>query len=149
MTSHAASEPMNKARLKIGQLAKEAGLTPDSVRFYERSGLLQKPDRLVSGYRIYNESALRQLQFIKKAQALGFSLREIKQIMGLCGQGTRACPTVISIAERKLEQVQQQIDELKSFAAKLEKNLRQWRKKPSPDTCVAAEFCSLIETSCE
>jgi DNA-binding transcriptional MerR regulator len=60
--------------LHIGQLAKLAGVRPDTVRFYEHDGLLARPERSAAGYRIYDEAALKRLRFIKQAQALGFSL---------------------------------------------------------------------------
>lgn len=140
---------MPDQRITIGTLAKEAGITPDSVRFYERSGLLPRPQRLPSGYRVYGPTAVRQLRFIKKAQALGFSLEEIKRIIRLCGQGTRACPDVISIAENKLGRIQKQIRELQAFADTLKTHLAEWRKEPSQQACLASEFCALIEQTDE
>lgn len=147
--SRVASDTMKKGHLKIGELAKEVGMTPDSVRFYERSGLLQEPERLASGYRVYEKSAVRRLRFIKKAQSLGFSLREIKQILGLCGQGSGACPSVVALAERKLIEVEQRIEDLKAFARKLEANLAEWRKESTQESCLNSEFCSLIESACD
>ena len=85
--------------LLIGQLSKLAGVKPDSVRFYERSGLFPKPERSPSGYRVYKPAAVNRLRFIKKAQALGFSLDEIGRILSLQGQGSTCCESVLAIAE--------------------------------------------------
>src|SRR5882724_9647766 len=69
------AHPMKEKPLLIGRLAKLAGVKPDTIRFYERSGLLPKPSRMASGYRAYDDAALKQVRFIRKAQSLGFSLR--------------------------------------------------------------------------
>ena len=90
---------MSERPLLIGQLAKVAGVKPDTVRFYERSGLLPKPARTASEYRLYDEAALNQLRFIKKAQSLGFSLDEVRRILCLRGQG--AAPAIPSWQSRK------------------------------------------------
>jgi len=80
--------------LLIGELAKQAGVKPDSVRFYERNNLLPKPQRSANGYRVYDEAAPNRLKFIKRAQALGFSLDEIRRILNLRGQGKETCRCV-------------------------------------------------------
>src|SRR2546426_2521241 len=96
--------------LLIGQLAKLAGVKPDSVRFYERSGLLPRPERLASGYRVYDDAALKQLRFIKQAQALGFTLDEIKRILSLRGQGNQTCRCVLAMAEATLSETREQLE---------------------------------------
>jgi MerR family mercuric resistance operon transcriptional regulator len=69
--------------LTIGRLAREAGVNLETVRFYERQGLLSKPPRSASGYRLFPADAARRLKFIKRAQELGFSLSEIRQLLAL------------------------------------------------------------------
>ena len=91
---------MNEKPLLIGRLAKLSGVTPDTIRFYERSGLLPKPSRTASGYRVYNDAALNQVRFIRKAQSLGFSLDEIRRIMSLRGHGKETCRCVIATWQR-------------------------------------------------
>lgn len=139
-----------RQRLLIGQLAKAAGVKPDSVRFYERSGLLPKPERRASGYRVYEEAALRRLRFIKKAQALGFSLDEIRRILRLRSQGQPACECVVRMAEATLSETERKLRELQNFAEGLRQNLQHWRqvagRKGHGNNCVA-EFCGLIESS--
>jgi len=103
---------MNEKPLLIGRLAKLSGVKPDTIRFYERSGLLPKPQRLASGYRIYDNAALKQVRFIRKAQSLGFSLDEIRRIMNLRGQGKETCRCVISMAEATLGETETKLKEL-------------------------------------
>jgi DNA-binding transcriptional MerR regulator len=138
---------VSRQQLLIGQLAKAAGVKPDSVRFYERSGLLSKPERLTSGYRVYGEAALRRLRFIKKAQVLGFSLDEIRRVLRLRSQGQPACDCVMRMAEATLAETEQKLRELQNFAEGLRQNLRHWRKLTKRGKNCAAELCNLIESS--
>ena len=136
---------MNEKPLLIGRLAKLSGVKPDTIRFYERSGLLPKPQRLASGYRIYDDAALKQVRFIRKAQSLGFSLDEIRRIMSLRCQGKETCHCVISMAKTTLTETQSKLEELRKFKDTLATNLTRWkRKRRGP---IAAEFCALIEAS--
>lgn len=137
---------MSERPLFIGRLAKLSGVTPDTVRFYERSGLLPKPARTASQYRLYDEPALNQLRFIKKAQALGFSLDEVRRILQLRGHGSRTCHAVLAIAEATLEETEIKLRELQKFHNSLAANVKRWRKLPARRKC-AAEFCDLIESS--
>ncbi|HZI30768.1 MAG TPA: heavy metal-responsive transcriptional regulator [Candidatus Binatia bacterium] len=136
-----------RQRLLVSQLAKAAGVKPDSVRFYERSGLLPKPERLASGYRVYDEAALRRLRFIKQAQALGFSLDEIRRVLCLRSQGQPACDCVIRMAEATLAETERKLRELRNFAEGLRQNLKRWRKLTRRGKNCVAEFCALIESS--
>lgn len=132
--------------LLIGDLAKRAGVKPDSVRFYERNGLLPKPPRSANGYRVYDEAALKRLQFIKKAQALGFSLDEVSRILNLRGQGKETCRCVVGMAEATLAETERKLAELSAFSEALRTNLARWRQ-PGRAGPIAAEFCRLIESS--
>lgn len=133
-------------QLRIGQLAGLAGVKTDSVRFYERSGLLPKPVRSANGYRTYDEAALKRLRFIKRAQSFGFSLDEVRRILGLQGQGSTKCRTVLAIAEATLAETEAKLRELQAFRDSLATNVRRWKKLPARRKC-AAEFCDLIESS--
>jgi DNA-binding transcriptional MerR regulator len=137
---------MSERPLFIGQLAELAGVKSDTVRFYERSGLLPKPSRTASAYRVYDGAALSQLRFIKKAQSLGFSLDEVRRILQLRGQGNRTCHSVLAIAEATLEETGIKLRELQKFYDSLAANVKRWRKLPARRKC-AAEFCDLIESS--
>ena len=129
----------------IGNLAKNAGISTDTIRYYERFGLLPHPERTTKGYRLYNSKAVDQIYFIQKAQKLGFSLEEIKQVLELRGSGEFPCESVIDFTEKRLAQVEAEVSFLTKFRDTLRKNLRQWKGKNSSNTCSASQFCSLIE----
>lgn len=78
---------MGSASLQIGQVAQRTGLSVDAIRFYEKSGLLARPARTQGGYRLYEEREVADLEFIQKAQQLGFSLNEIRELFSI--QATR------------------------------------------------------------
>lgn len=132
--------------LFIGQLARDAGVKSDSVRFYEKAGLLPRPARSANGYRVYDEAAAAQLRFIKKAQSLGFSLAEIKRILRMRGRSD-CCRSVVSMAEATLEETDRKLRELRRFATALRKNLAVWQRDLDKNPTCAAEFCRLIEGS--
>jgi DNA-binding transcriptional MerR regulator len=136
---------MNKKPLLIGRLAKLSGVRPDTIRFYERSGLLPKPSRTASGYRVYDDAALSQVRFIRKAQSLGFSLDEIKRIMSLRGRGKEACRCVVSIAEATLSETETKLKEMQRFREALARHLSRWKRNSK--SRAAAEFCALIESA--
>jgi DNA-binding transcriptional MerR regulator len=119
----------------------------DTIRFYERSGLLPKPKRTPSGYRMYNEAALRQVRFIKRAQTLGFALAEVRRILSLRGSGNQTCRCVIAMAEATLDETERKLREIRRFANALRANVTRWRKMSGRGKHVLAEFCRLIESS--
>lgn len=131
--------------LLIGQVAKLAGVKPDTVRFYERTGLLPRPTRTAAGYRVYGDAAARQLRFVKKAQGLGFSLDEVRRILSLRGGGKKTCERVLAIAEATLDDAERRLAELQNFHDDLERTVMGWRKRNNR-ACVA-EFCALIESA--
>jgi DNA-binding transcriptional MerR regulator len=96
--------------LGIGQLAKRGGVGIDTVRYYERNGLLSPRDRLTSGYRRYGELEVARLRFIRRAQALGFTLKEIKDLLALSAQ--RDVGRVKRSAQAKLHDVETRIADL-------------------------------------
>lgn len=132
-------------KLLIGRLAELAGVKSDTIRFYERSGLLPKPERKESGYRVYDEAALNRVRFIRKAQALGFSLAEIRRILSLRGGGKKTCDRVLAIAEATLEETERRLTELQTFRDDLKRTVTSWRKQTK--RACAAEFCVLIESA--
>lgn len=106
-------------KLNIGKLAAKAGVGIDTVRFYERNGLLPKPDRTASGYRLYGPDEAARLQFIRRAKTLGFTLEEIRELLALNdGSGRRS--SVRGITERRLADIEEKLAELQ----RLRKTLR-------------------------
>ena len=98
--------------LSIGQLAQRAGVGVETVRYYEREGLLEEPPRRASGYRQYPEEAVKRLHFIKRAQKLGFSLKEINELLLLRVDGQTACEEVKQRTEAKIAEVERKLVEL-------------------------------------
>lgn len=94
----------------IGQLAKRAGVGIDTVRYYERSGLLAPRGRLASGYRRYSETELARLRFIRRAQVLGFTLKEIRELLALSSK--RDVSLIKRHAQTKLADIQQRLTAL-------------------------------------
>jgi DNA-binding transcriptional MerR regulator len=132
--------------LHIGQLAKLAGVRPDTVRFYEREGLLPRPERSAAGYRVYDQAAVKRLRFIRRAQTLGFSLDEIRHILSLRGRGKETCRCVIIMAQATLAETEEKLKELQRFRDALEANLARWQQSSKQGGPIAAEFCTLIES---
>jgi MerR family copper efflux transcriptional regulator len=103
--------------LSIGQLAKQAGVAIDTVRYYERNALLAPAGRLASGYRRYVAIELKRLRFIRRAKALGFSLDDVRGLLTLSDE--RDVAEVKRAAERKLDDIEQRIAELERIRAGL------------------------------
>jgi len=96
----------------IGHVARRACVGVETIRFYEREGLLEEPARTTSGYRQYGIGAVKQIRFIKRAQQLGFSLKEIRELLTLRVEKQTECAQVKERAETKLAEVEQKIIEL-------------------------------------
>ena len=102
-------------KVTIGRLAKQAGVNIDTIRYYERRGLLIPDGFRESGYRLYDPEAVRKLRFIRNAQELGFTLKEISDLLRLrVGKGIR-CSSVKQKAQAKLESVDEKISRLQAI----------------------------------
>lgn len=99
--------------LSIGQVAKQAGVGIETIRFYEREGVIEEPGRSDSGYREYEAEIVTRLKFIKRAQALGFSLKEIAGLLALRVTPKENCSRIKKQAEQKLEEIGRKIADLK------------------------------------
>ena len=102
----------NTGTLTIGILAKQSGVGVETVRFYERKGLIKKPVRSSSTYRQYNPEDAKRIRFIKRAQDLGFSLKEIKEFFLLTMDTRATCGDVRNRAENKLVEIEAKIKDL-------------------------------------
>ena len=107
--------------MTIGQVARHAGVGIETVRFYERQGLLEEPARKQSGYRQYGEDVVARLRFIRRAKELGFSLKEIKELLALRVDPTTTCAEVRSKAAAKIADVEQKIEALQRIRTALVK----------------------------
>jgi Zn(II)-responsive transcriptional regulator len=95
--------------LTIGQLAKKADVNIDTIRYYERRGLIPKPRRRGSGYREYSDETTKRIQFIKHSKDLGFSLREIQELLSLKVEPDHSCFEVKKKAEAKISNIESKI----------------------------------------
>ncbi len=109
----------------IGGLAKAAEVRITTIRFYERKGLLPKPPQRPSGYRVYGEEMLQRLRFIQQAKALGFSLREILELLALRAVSGPTCLRVRERAMSKIGEMEMKIRQLKRLRKALEKLVAQ------------------------
>lgn len=110
---------MTPTACKIGEAAKATGLSVDAIRFYEKSGLLNRPSRTEGGYRVYGSAAIADLEFIQRAQRLGFSLQEIRELFSIRRSAGENCAHVRKIIAQKLETVRSKIAELKHLESEL------------------------------
>ena len=111
--------------LTIGVLARDSGVNLETIRFYERSGLLPAPQRSPSGYRHYQEQDVRRLRFIRRGRELGFSLEEIRSLLRLDDDPKMSCGDVDAIARTHLADIRQRIDELQRMVMELERVIAQ------------------------
>ena len=103
----------------IGQVAKLSGVGIEAIRFYEREGVIPSPPRTDSGYRLYNTETLKRLHFIKRAKDLGFSLKEITQLMALRLTPKSNCEEVKKRANAKLDEINKKIADLQRMRTTL------------------------------
>lgn len=129
--------------LKIGEVAKQTGIGIETLRFYERSGLLDAPVRTEAGYRLYGTDALATLEFIKRAQMLGFTLTEIKRIIAESRSGESPCDEVRETVRQRLVELDERLRQMQLYRDALAKTLRQWDKTGK----AAGRFCGLIESA--
>lgn len=128
--------------MKIGELAQQSGLSPHTLRFYEKQGLLKAASRSESNYRIYDQHSLETARFIKRSREMGFSLEEVAVFLSIrADKPAHICAEAKSLAENKIAEVETKITELKQVVLALQK---------LSDACCggkeSAEFCSIIDS---
>ena len=112
--------------MQSGELSRFAGISSDTLRHYERLGVLPRPPRTNGGYRDYPASALKRVRLIQSALKVGFSLPELASILKMRDRGEIPCERVRAVAGRKLEEVKQQIRDLLSMRDQLERIVKDW-----------------------
>jgi MerR family copper efflux transcriptional regulator len=121
--------------LSIGAVAKRAGVAIDTIRYYEREGLLPEPARRPSGYRSYGEGTVAQLRFIRRAKTLGFTLEEIRELLTLSADRQRGVKAVKQRAQRRLTEIEARIAELERVRAGLAELIAACPGHGAPEQC--------------
>jgi DNA-binding transcriptional MerR regulator len=115
--------------LRSGQLAQLTGVSTDTVRHYERMGLLSMAPRTASGYRMYSADAVERVKLVQCALQIGFNLTELAEVLRSRDNGTAPCHRVLKMTEEKLRSLERQIDELRRTRSYMRRLVRQWRKQ--------------------
>lgn len=126
-----------------GELAKRAGVNTETLRYYEKKKLIAEPPRTLSGYRQYSEEAVVRIQFIKRSQDLGFSLREITELFALRVDSETACEDVRARAEAKLTDTKNKIQELLRIKGALQKMIASCDEREPTGECPILEALEL------
>jgi len=134
---------MNTNKLTIGSLAKAAEVNIETVRYYQRIGLINEPAKPAQGYRIYSDEILSRIKFIKRAQQLGFSLQEIEELLKL-GEGKGRCNDVRLRAEQKRKQIDKQIKDLKKLRATLSGLINSCEKTGKSSQCAIVDTLTAL-----
>jgi MerR family transcriptional regulator, copper efflux regulator len=132
--------------MRISDLARSAGVTTKTVRFYEKAGLLDEPGRTASGYRDYPAEAVARLRFIRAAQAAGLTLAEIHDVLEVRDSGQPPCRNVTALLKAHLDQVEQRINELEHARTTL-RDLHTRAAATDPAKCHTDRMCSILDTT--
>ncbi len=125
--------------LTIGQVAKHAGVGVETLRFYEREGLIEKPNRRPSGYREYQPNAVKRVHFIRQAKGLGFTLKEIAELLSLQVNPESTCADVRLHAHRKIADAEEKIRSLTQMKLALERLASHCRGEGPTSGCTILE----------
>ncbi len=128
---------MSTKPLTIGFLAKAAEVNIETIRYYQRIDLITEPEKPAQGYRVYPQTTLKRIKFIKRAQQLGFSLQEIAELLAL---GEANCADVRLKAEQKCAQIDKQINDLTKLRLNLQEMINTCKSQSS------SNHCSIVET---
>ena len=136
---------MDSDTLTIRELAKKTSVSSKALRYWESRGLLPKPGRTHTGYRVYPAGVVQKVQFIRKAKSIGFTLSEILSLFEITKQKGTPCETVDAWTGRKLEDLDRQIAILTQFRNQLAQHRRRWRGRLPCPPMNPDEICCLIE----
>lgn len=130
--------------MKVTELAKAMNTTPDTVRYYTRIRLIIPGKNAENGYKSYDKKAQQRLKFILSVRQLGFSIKEITEILSKADKGDTPCPLVREIVERRLAETEQQFQQALALRKKLKDSIRDWESKPDK-VPTGHMICHLIE----
>ncbi len=122
-------------KLRTGQVAKAAGVNVETLRFYERRGILKEPERRSSGYREYPPEAVRVVRFVKRAQELGFTLDEVEELLVLRENDGASCEEAQATATQKMEEIEEKIQRLRAMKKALAVLVKSCATKGSVREC--------------
>jgi DNA-binding transcriptional MerR regulator len=128
----------------IGEVARRAGVSDKTLRYYEDIGVLDPPARSAGGYRDYDESVVDRLRFVRTGQSLGLSLGELREILALRERGQTPCVHVTDLITRRAKEIDEQIAELEGLRAELRRLARR-AKVLDPKDCHPDKVCHIIE----
>ena len=131
--------------MQIGELAKRTTLSIDAIRFYEKRELLPKATRSTGGFRLYTTGDVEQLQFIRQMHEMGFSLREIRELIELRTRKVAACESVRELLRDKLVGIRAKMHELQNLESELMADLRKCNKELKRRQRHAASACPVLE----
>ena len=112
--------------LRTGEVARLSGVSPDTVRVYERRGLLPRPRRTSRGYRQYTQAAVDRVRLVRRALALGFTLEELRVVLGARDRGEAPCRVVRTLAAEKLAAVESRLEQLAELRDRIRRVLSDW-----------------------
>ena len=131
--------------MQVKQFAKTMAVTPDTVRFYTREGLLAPAKNRTNGYHSFSYKEKVRLRFIMAARGLGFSVKDIHRILDVADTGTTPCPMVRELIELRLDEVEERYQEMARLRDRMQTAVKEWKSKPDREP-TGDTICHLIES---
>lgn len=136
---------MARSGIQIGKVSAQTGLSVDAIRFYEKQRLLERAPRTGGGFRLFSAEDIERIQFIRRAQQLGFSLPEIRELIVLQREDGAACSHVRDLLDAKIELIHVKIAELATLEQQLKKKLRKCERSLRVSADVHKGSCPVLE----
>lgn len=129
--------------MQIGEVARKVGVATSAIRFYEEAGLLPEPKRTPSGYRDYDPAVIDRLAFIRAGQAVGLTLNELKEVLGIRDRGEAPCLHVAQLIDTRIDDIDQRVMDLRKLRKDLT-TLAETAARFDPDECPPDSICKII-----
>ncbi len=130
----------------IGVVSKKTGVNIETIRYYEKIGVMPKPSRSTGGNRVYNEQQVKRLSFIRRTRELGFSLDEIRELLRLVDENTYTCAEVATLSQKHLDDVKAKIKDLRKIERHMKDMLSQCSREKVPDCAIIDVLFSELRT---